>query len=135
MTFKLKVRKRMIKHSFFCFFKCSFKDWCGHQSCKNLGSVVALLQGNFEKFINLRQFLRKNHAVLSRFQIFSFSFLPLNLINQHMSKYIKFWHFKHFLTLKKKVLGDKNAYSNDSWTWPYGFLLLISNYGLVTRVK
>ena len=29
------------------------------QSCKNLGSVVALLQGNFEKIISLRQFLRE----------------------------------------------------------------------------
>ena len=30
------------------------------QSCKKLGSVVALLQGNFEKVMTLRQILRKN---------------------------------------------------------------------------
>ena len=29
------------------------------QSCKNLGSVVALLQGNFKKIMNLRQFWRE----------------------------------------------------------------------------
>ena len=30
------------------------------QSCKNLGSVVALLQGNFEKVLTLRQIMREN---------------------------------------------------------------------------
>ena len=40
-----------------------WKDWGvgGLQSCKNLGSVVALLQGNFEKkTMTLRQILREN---------------------------------------------------------------------------
>ena len=32
---------------------------CVYQSCKNPGSVVALLQGNFEKIMNLRQILRE----------------------------------------------------------------------------
>jgi hypothetical protein len=36
------------------------------KSCKNLGSVVALLLGNFEKFINLRQFLRGKNAQFCR---------------------------------------------------------------------
>ena len=39
------------------------------QSCKNLGSVVAMLQGNFETIINLRQFFRKKRTVLSQLQI------------------------------------------------------------------
>ena len=45
-----------------------------HQSCKNLGSVVALLQGNFLKIINLRQFLRKNAQSCRDYKVFHSTF-------------------------------------------------------------
>ena len=39
------------------------------QSCKNPGSVVALLQENFEKIMNLGKFLReKKRVVLSQLE-------------------------------------------------------------------
>ena len=50
--------------------------YCQMQSCKNPGSVVALLQGNFEKVMNLRKFLRKKCAVVSRLEKYPPGFLP-----------------------------------------------------------
>ena len=38
------------------------------QSCKNLGSVVALLQGNFEKSHDFKAYFEEKRAVLMQLQ-------------------------------------------------------------------
>ena len=52
------------------------------QSCKNLGSVVALLQGNFEKSHDFKANFEEKRAVLMRLQKLDDNFLPLNSITK-----------------------------------------------------
>ena len=47
-----------------------------HQSCKNLGSVVALLQGNFEKSHDFKANFEEKRTVLMRLQKLDDNFLP-----------------------------------------------------------
>ena len=56
------------------------------QSCKNLGSGVALLQGNFEKSHDFKANFGENRAVLMRLQKLDNNFLSLNSITKLMSK-------------------------------------------------
>ena len=46
------------------------------QSCKNLGSVVALLQGNFEKSHDFKANFEEKRAVLMQLQKLDDNFLP-----------------------------------------------------------
>ena len=59
------------------------------QSCKNLGSVVALLQGNFEKSNDFKANFEEKCAVLMQLQKLDDNFLPLNSITKLMSKNLK----------------------------------------------
>ena len=52
------------------------------QSCKNLGSVVALLQGNFGKSHDFKANFESKHAVLMPLQKVDDNFLPLNSITK-----------------------------------------------------
>ena len=63
---------------------------CG-QSCKYLGSVVALLQGNFEKSYDFKANFEEKRAVLMRLQFFLDNFLPFNSITKLMSKNPKYF--------------------------------------------
>ena len=54
------------------------------QSCKNLGSVVALLQGNFEKSYDFKANFEDKRAVLMRLQKLDDIFLPFISITKHM---------------------------------------------------
>ena len=66
---------------------CSGKLFCGYsQSCKNFGSVVALLQGNFVKSHDFKENFEEKRAVLMQLQKLDGNFLPLNPITKLMSK-------------------------------------------------
>ena len=54
------------------------------QSCKNLGSVVALLQGNFEKSHDFKANFEGKPAVLMQLQKLENNFLSLNSITKLM---------------------------------------------------
>ena len=65
------------------------------QSCKNPGSVVALLQGNFEKSHDFKANFEEKRAVLMRLQKLDDNFLPLNSIQKIMSKNPKTFDHTH----------------------------------------
>ena len=56
------------------------------QSCKNLGSVVALLQGNFEKSHDFKANFEEKRAVLMCLQKLDDNFLQINSVIKLMSK-------------------------------------------------
>ena len=66
-----------------------------NQRCKNLGSVVALLQGNLEKSHDFKAKFEEKHAVLMGLQKLDDNFLPLNLITKLMSKNSKTFDHTH----------------------------------------
>ena len=70
------------------------------QSCKKLGSVVALLQGNFEKSHDFKANFEEKWAVLMRLQKLDDRFLPLNSITKLMSKNRKTIDHIHTMTDK-----------------------------------
>ena len=65
------------------------------QSCKNLGSVVALLQDNFEKSQDFKANFEGKRAVLMRLQKFDDNFLPLNSITNLCKKNPKTFDHTH----------------------------------------
>ena len=68
---------------------------CPLQSCKNLGSAVALLQGNFEKSHDFKANCEEKGAVLMQLQKLYNNFLSLNSITQLMSKSPKTFYHTH----------------------------------------
>ena len=74
--------------------------WSRGQSCKNLGSVVALLQGNFENSHDFKVNVEEKRAVLMRLKKLDDNFLPLHSITKLMSRNPKtFDHTHTFLGL------------------------------------
>ena len=65
------------------------------QSCKNLGSVVAILQGNFEKSHDFKANFEGKRIVLMRLQKLDENFLLLNSITKLMSKNPKTFNHTH----------------------------------------
>ena len=77
-----------------------------HTELQNLGSVVALLEGNFEKNITLRPFLRQTAKFVKNLKCL-FGLWPFNSINQHMAKNNKIC-LALKLSLKTFLLVSKN---------------------------
>ena len=93
------------------------------QSCKNLGSVVALQQGNFEKSHEIKANFEEKCAVLMQLQQLDNNFLSLNSITKLMSK-------------SPKTLNHTHTFHGQTWQIrPYDLLLLSSYHCLVTWVK
>ena len=65
------------------------------QSCKNLGSGVALLQGNFEKSHDFKANFEEKRAVLMPLQKLDDNFLPLSLMTKLVSKNPKSFDHTH----------------------------------------
>ena len=58
---------------------------CDLQSLKNLGSMVALLEGNFEKSHDFKANFEEKRAVLMQLQKLDNNFLSLNSITKRAS--------------------------------------------------